>query len=258
VTVTNGAVGALTDTLVTTLAGTPVGVSGAAPGPLAAGASGNAVFSLNTASAGVVSGNGSLDFVSHDADLADLTLASQAITFTGTVTELAVGQLFSNGGGGSFSGSGSAYTLNFGSFVAGSGSTQHDIGVLNNILSSAFSETLGGSFVGLSANGFSFGPNTFTGLAGGASDTGNVLSFDYTGLLAGNYSQIYNFNGISSFTGLPDYLLGPIQLTVNARVTSGTPGVPEPAIWAQLIVGFGVVGGFARRRRALAKRAAAC
>jgi hypothetical protein len=28
-------------------------------------------------------------------------------------------------------------------------------------------------------------------------------------------------------------------------------GVPEPAVWAQLILGFGLVGGLARRRRAL-------
>ncbi|PZN93327.1 MAG: hypothetical protein DCF31_12960 [Alphaproteobacteria bacterium] len=30
------------------------------------------------------------------------------------------------------------------------------------------------------------------------------------------------------------------------------PGVPEPSVWIQLIVGFGLAGVAARRRRALA------
>jgi len=36
-----------------------------------------------------------------------------------------------------------------------------------------------------------------------------------------------------------------------ASVGGPTPGVPEPASWAMLVVGFGVVGGLARRKKAI-------
>ena len=37
-----------------------------------------------------------------------------------------------------------------------------------------------------------------------------------------------------------------------ARVGSATPGVPEPAAWGLMILGFGLAGAAVRRRRALA------
>lgn len=39
---------------------------------------------------------------------------------------------------------------------------------------------------------------------------------------------------------------------LSALAGPGTPGIPEPATWALLIAGFGLVGGVARRRRAAA------
>jgi hypothetical protein len=40
-----------------------------------------------------------------------------------------------------------------------------------------------------------------------------------------------------------------IQTPISVFVEDGTPGIPEPATWAMMIAGFGLVGGMARRRR---------
>jgi len=40
--------------------------------------------------------------------------------------------------------------------------------------------------------------------------------------------------------------------TINFSTTSIAPAVPEPASWAMLITGFGLIGAAARRRRAIA------
>ena len=258
VAVSNGATGALTDTLVTSIGSTPAGVSATAPGPLAAGATGTATFTLSTATKGVVSGNATLDFKSHDAVLADLSLASQTVSLNGTVTETAIAQIFKNAGAGALSGGGAAYTLDLGNFAAGAGSVTTDLGVTNAILASAFSETLGGAFSGGSGNGYSFVGAPFTGVTGGASDTGNLLTFNYTGLTAGVYTQLLSFNGFSRFPGLSDLALGPIQISLTAQVSGGVGGVPEPAIWLQMIFGLGAVGALVRQRRSVAKRRVTC
>lgn len=71
---------------------------------------------------------------------------------------------------------------------------------------------------------FTGGTGRFAGASGNLVATG-VVSF---GLFQGSPASF----GDASFTG-----------TLNA------PGVPEPASWAMLVGGFGLVGGIARRRR---------
>ena len=255
--ISNAAVGALADSLATSIGATPAGVTANGPGQLAAGASGEASFTLSTATAGVVSGNTSLGFTSVNPEMADLALASQQISFTGTVTQLALAQLFKAGGQGSFSGSGSAYTLDFGNLSAGSGTISADLGILNGNSGSAFAETLGGSFVLAPATGFGFNGSSFAGLIGGGSRTGNLLSFDLTGLSAGFYTTTLTFNGFSSFNGLADQSLDPVTLTVRTRITAAGV-VPEPAVWAQMLFGFGLVGSLVRRRRARTGKEVEC
>jgi formylmethanofuran dehydrogenase subunit C len=255
--ISNAAVGALADSLATSIGATPAGVTANGPGQVAAGASGDASFTLSTATAGVISGNTSLGFTSVNPEMADLTLASQQVSFTGTVTQLALAQLFKAGGQGSFSGSGSAYTLDFGSLSAGNGTISADLGILNGNSGSAFAETLGGSFVLAPATGFGFNGSSFAGLIGGGSRTGNLLSLDFSGLSAGFYSTTLTFNGFSRFDGLADQSLDPITLTVRTRITA-TGAVPEPAVWAQMLFGFGLVGSFVRRRRARTEREYQC
>lgn len=51
-------------------------------------------------------------------------------------------------------------------------------------------------------------------------------------------------------TGLKFAGFGPVTVTMSPySESSGVPGIPEPASWAMLILGFGLVGGMARRRK---------
>jgi PEP-CTERM motif len=248
--VTNTASGALTDSLVTSTSGMPVGVSATSPAALAAGQSGNVSFALNTATAGVVSGSGLLNFKSTNGEMADLTLASQSVAFSGTVTELASGTIFKNAGLGVLAGGGNAFTLDLGSLAANSGAFTTDLGVTNLVVPSAFAELLGGSFTQGAGTGFSFAGNSFSGLVGGTSNLGNLLSFDTTGLANGTYTKQVTFNGFSAFTGLNNFNLTPINVNITAQVTGNVGGaVPEPATWMMMLFGFGLIGGSVRRNR---------
>ena len=257
--VTNAANGALTDSLQTRIASTPAGVTATAPGSLAGGQSGTVSFVENTATAGVFTGTAQLGFTSTDPELAPLALPAQSVTVGGTVTQLAVAQILKNAGMGSFSGSGTTYTLDFGTIAAGSGSVSADLAVLNAIMNTAYGEKLGGTFGSSGGTGYTFNGMTFNGLAGGSEDTGNLLTFNYAGLGDGVYNDLLTFDGFSSFTGLSDMGLGPIRVNVTAQIAGAgggpTGAVPEPASWAMLVLGIGALGASLRRRRPAAMAA---
>ena len=249
--ITNGATGALTDTLLTSVGATPANiVAGPAPAALASGQSGSVTFSLNTAQSGIVSGSTALGFTSHDSDLADVVLGSQTVNFSGTVTELAAAAVFKNAGAGAFSGSGTSYSYDLGTLATNSGSFSTDFGIANIVALSSYSETLGGSFSQGAGTGYTFNGNTFAGVQGGSSNLGNLLVFDTTGLSNGTYGKTLTFNGYSAFTGLANQSLSPISINIIARITGGTPGaVPEPGTWVMMILGFGLIGAASRRTR---------
>ena len=251
--VSNTATGALADSLITSASALPSNVTASAiPGALAAGASGVAAFTLSTATAGTVNGTGQLNFTSHDGELSDVALTSKGLSFSGTVTELANAALFKAAGSGSFTGSGTSYTLDLGSLASGSGSYSDNLGVGNTNGGFAYSELLGGSFAQGAGTGYSFSGANFAGIAGGQQQAGDLLSFDTTGLSAGSYSKTITLNAYSSYAGLADRTLAPITLTISALVTGGAVGgVPEPASWAMMLAGFGLVGTAVRRRRTL-------
>ncbi|WP_174291873.1 beta strand repeat-containing protein [Sphingomonas bacterium] len=258
--VTNSANGQLNDSLVTSVNSTPSGIAATAPGALAGGQSGNVVFTESTATAGVFSGTSQLGFSSNDSDLGTLALPGQSVTVGGTVTQLAVAQLLKNAGSGTFSGSGTTYTLDFGNIMAGAGAVNANLAVLNAIMNSAYGETLGGTFGSSGGTGYSFAGMTFAGLAGGSEDTGNILTFDYSGLGDGAYTDILTLNDYSSYAGLSDMALAPIRVNVTAQIfgAGGTaPGaVPEPGSWAMIIAGFGALGVSLRRRRRMVEATA--
>ncbi len=55
-------------------------------------------------------------------------------------------------------------------------------------------------------------------------------------------SELLNFLSIGTPTGLP-----PVALLDGVSLTG--PGVPEPAIWSMMLIGFGGLGALIRRRR---------
>ena len=86
-----------------------------------------------------------------------------------------------------------------------------------------------------------------------------TVPFDQTGLT----TVPVRFLGLIDPAGFTDAILTPTQLgdlfsydrLQTALLTPSTPGVPEPAAWTMMFVGFGAVGGVLRSRtcrRALA------
>lgn len=97
---------------------------------------------------------------------------------------------------------------------------------------------------------YTYPQNTDPGLAGGVV-TWQGASF--TGLAPGDYTYSCGNTCGTSFHW--DTLPGasgsvPIHLTQANITPPPAPGVPEPASWAMLVAGFGLVGASARRRRA--------
>jgi hypothetical protein len=224
-----------------------VSVSGALPTSLGTMQSGDINFQLDTTNPGIVGGGATLGFTSTST-AESLVLPTQAISFTGTVTQLAQGVLVLDSGAGTLSGSGTAFTLDLGSLAVNTGAVTSDLGVLNDILGTAFSETLGGSFSSGTHQGYAFAGAAFSGLAGGSTDTGNIITFDTTALHDGVYTDKITFNGASSYSGLADKNLDPIVLTVTATIT-GAVAVPEPSAWAMMLVGVCGLGALTRTRR---------
>lgn len=102
---------------------------------------------------------------------------------------------------------------------------------------------------------------TFTMGSSNAGSTVNVNSFAANGTLLGstqitmlNGYNIYNLSGLGNFKGLSFFDNNDpsgvrfMNLSYNSVVGNG---VPEPAAWAMMLAGFGLVGGAVRRRAKL-------
>lgn len=88
----------------------------------------------------------------------------------------------------------------------------------------------GSSFnVNGAASGCDCGSNPFLGVL---SDSANITSVRFTE--ADDYAS-------------NDFAIGPLQLM------DGVSGVPEPATWGMMLIGFGAIGGAMRRRNRLAR-----
>jgi hypothetical protein len=86
--------------------------------------------------------------------------------------------------------------------------------------------------------------NTATS-GGGVFGTGPFTSTGGPQLFSGPTSAPTFLQGTFDLSGGPRY--PQFTLTISALTTSGA--VPEPASWAMMIAGFGLVGGAMRRRR---------
>ena len=158
--------------------------------------------------------------------------AALATTITGIVTVNASTNSVSGGvpassgqtlaPGSAFSVAGGVGTWNFGpSFQTNANGCCFDVALFGKVFKA-------GSLVGRVGNEAWF----LVGTAGYAGTTlaGGTLGF---GMWDGDFAN--NFG----------------NLTVEYMVPGGDPAVPEPATWAFMIAGFGLVGAAMRRRRAL-------
>lgn len=147
---------------------------------------------------------------------------------------------------------------------------------------------ISGSFSFTSTSAFTVGANTYgvgtnllsgvftlaeiggtrNGSSGGFSASTPVASITYTSDVLGffqnsNYDLALSLTSISpklnatnasnQTTGAPNKALRSFRAVVGGQFSSDplptTPEVPEPAVWAQLIAGFALVGVAARRRK---------
>ncbi len=118
-----------------------------------------------------------------------------------------------------------------------------------------FTVTLSGNYAFLNASNY----DDYLGIHQTAFNPGNALqnavaySDDFNGLNAG-FTALALSAGVQYFavsSGFSNSDFGAFTLTIRGPgdiLGAGNAGVPEPAAWAMMIAGFGLVGGAMRRR----------
>ncbi|NND47745.1 MAG: choice-of-anchor D domain-containing protein [Woeseiaceae bacterium] len=226
----------------------------ASAGDIAAGDSANLATTLDTTTAGIFNGTATLDFASHNDEMADLDLGSQSVSLIGTVNNLAAALFENVGTFGTLSGSGSAFTLDFGSIALSDiGATLiANLGIRN--AASGPADNLDGTFASILPGMFTLsGFNPFSGLAAGDLLSGFDVSIDTFGLGLGTFLGSLQLNPVSSFIGLDDYSLASISLDFRLDVVDDVVSVPEPPAYLLLLAGLLVlyVSNARRRRRVI-------
>jgi hypothetical protein len=241
VAVGNTASGALTDSLRAEIStgSTAFTASGSVLVP-AGQTSGSALnVTLDTGTAGVFSGSGQLALGSVNPDLADLSLATQPLSFLAQVNNLAAPVFTATGA--VLSGGGLNYTLDFGIFTEGTGALQATLQLANAVAGPA--DNLSGAW-DLSGLGTPFGASGFDGfanLAPGGQIGGLVLSLG--DVEVGSFSATLRLAPVSVNGFGPDLALGDVFINLQGQVVA----VPEPSTYALFVGGLALV--LARRRR---------
>jgi T5SS/PEP-CTERM-associated repeat protein len=225
-TITNTVTGGLTDVLtggIGTITGSAFSGTTTLGTGLVAGASKRLSFGLNTGTAGVFDGAAALVLASHDADQADLAVTAAPITLSGTVDNYATAAIEELSGGGSFSHSGSLYTLNLGTVGIGAASPTAALGVLN--AATGLADLLSGSFA-VGGSGFiNNGLTAFSGVGAGNADTTPTIALSTTqiGTFTEAVTLLANGSNSSGYVGaLPAEIL-----TVTGTVVAG----PRALVW---------------------------
>ena len=169
----------------------------------------------------------------------------------------------------------SANTAFFTLFISGENTASDTEGGRTGVNAIAFNNPTGGTVTGGTLAGFNFVPGGLN--SGGCNGTGNFFCFDnpsipptpgtlLSGLLTYNFSATSDTAGVWTSYNLPDfkidwvgtknnYDLVSLGIPVNncTDVSCGPPtpqgdGVPEPATWAMMLIGFAGLGYAAFRR----------
>ncbi len=237
--VANTVTGALTDSLKGTvtsdsakfIASGDLGANG-----LAANSSADIGVKLDTSANGQFSGNANLEFSSHNNEMADLTLNSQAIALTGQVNNYASAAFTSNSS--FFSSAGNVFNLDFGNITKGS-IAEASLNVLNT--ASGYADLLKGSF-STTGDGFTFsGLNPFENV-----DAGNISSSFMVSFLTGNLTHGYYFSSIILHgegynTSGYNASIGDYTLNIRGVVLAAANTVPEPPQWLLIAMGLGLM-----------------
>ncbi len=229
----------------TGLTGGMVGLTGGDQnfGPIASGSStGPYSVAFNASAAGTLTGQ-SIAVVSNFANV-----PTQTIDLTGAAYHYADPVWSKTGGAGTFSGSGAAYTLDFGTLHNGF-TTTADLQILNQLFADdqggSYTDLLGGAFTTQVIHGAAFDLTGFGPLgglaAGGALD--QTVSYDHVGAPYGFYEEIITFNPTSYDAALGYSNLGPITLTVEGTAT------PEAGTITMILFGFASLVAAAHRRQ---------
>ena len=92
---------------------------------------------------------------------------------------------------------------------------------------------------------------TFDGLAT-PSGTPGLINESFTYLVTAGTGRFLGASGTFTGLGTLDARNPPPHLTLDFSGDLDLPAVPEPATWAMMIAGFGMVGAAARRSKAVA------
>jgi hypothetical protein len=209
------------------------------------GNQGTVDVSLTGGHAGVNSGSVALGLTSNGTEIGDglgtTALADQSVSLKAEGYNYADPVWSQTGGKGSFSGSGDAYTLDFGTLKNGVTATA-ELQILNQLYaddpSGAYTDLLDGSFTTHVVSGAAFdlsGFGPFSGVAAGNA-LDQFVSYDRHGGPFGSYEEIITFDPTSYDAVLGDTMLSPITLTVTGTV------VPEASTIVMMLAGFTFIG----------------
>jgi len=231
----NAAVGSTTG--VATASGSISNLAGASSSTaLSVGLGGSA----NTATSGAKSGNVVIGLESNgtNSGLTALGLNSQTIGVSGAVYDFADAVFSKTAGDGALSGSGTSYTLDFGTGLNLNTSYTATFQLANLLLSgNGYQDNLGGEYSKTGASQFATTASSFSGLAAGGSNSFTVTFFTGT---TGSFSGTLALAGLSQQSGLDDASLSTINITL-----AGT-AIPETS--AALLGGLGMLTLLRRRR----------
>ncbi len=240
ISVTNGATGALTDTLTGNFGtvtgpfsgtGSLGGGSGIAAGQTDAS---NLNVSLNTGTAGIYNDSAQLQFKSHNTDMTDLSLTAKTMALFGQVNNYAEADFSKLAGNGSFTGiDPTHYVLDLGNIYQNSAAST-TLGVTNGNAANGPADDLDGLFScgGSSCNSnpyayFSFlGFNPFSNLAVGQSLGGFSINVITTAL--GAFDNLITFKGLGHNASGYSGLLTDITLELKGSIVERGANVPEP------------------------------
>ncbi|WP_144290049.1 choice-of-anchor D domain-containing protein [Ideonella sp. A 288] len=250
ITVTNTAAAtALNDTLRASLGGVggPFTAGGAAAG-IGAQQSGQIAVGLNTAAAGVFSQAGSVGFLSHNPDMADVAAgADGAVQVKAQVNNLANADFDLLAGLGLLTQNGTDYLLDLGNIAADQSDYALVLRLDNDVSGPA--DDLSGLFDLSQVDDFSLaGFGAVNGLAAGQVKGG--LSVGFTASMLGFFEDVIEFDGLGTNASDRNGLAQHRRLIIRANVFDPNGGgtVPEPGSLALLLVA-GVAALVARRQR---------